>query len=65
MLKAGDHDRCVAIHFHIIVPLKYWLWSKADKDNRVSLRFGHPKLGDWDEDVGKFKLHKLVLECVL
>jgi hypothetical protein len=60
VLDARDQDRCVTISFNIIIPVQHWLWEKGDEKCRVALQFGHPKLGNWKEDIGEFKLHRLV-----
>ena len=44
--------------FHAIVPLPYWEWD--NKKTRMYIRFGHSKLGKWEENCGEFEVTRLV-----
>ena len=46
--------------FHAIVPLPYWEWD--DKATRMYIRFGHSKLGKWEENCGEFKVTRYVID---
>jgi len=39
--------------FHVIVLKRLWDW---DKNSKVFLRFGNENLGNWEENLGDFKL---------
>ena len=52
-LECNDPKTSVKLVFHAIVPLPYWEW---DNKSRIYIRFGHPKLGDWDYNCGEFEV---------
>lgn len=47
-------DHAVTITFHVIIPKLYWEW---DSNSRVCIRFGHERLGNWN-DCGDFKVKR-------
>ena len=43
--------KSLEVTFHVLLPKKVWNW---DEKSRMHMRFSHPKLGEWKEDVGEF-----------
>lgn len=51
-------EKCLEVIFHILLPMEVWNWGKK---SRMHMRFSHPKLGKWNEDVGEFVIKKYFL----
>ncbi len=41
----------IKLVFHVIIPKQFWEW---DENSFVSLRFGNPELGSWENNYGDF-----------
>ena len=52
-----DNKNAVEIIFEVIFPSQYWGY---DDSSSLYLRFGHPELGRWNHNIGKFTLLRLV-----
>ena len=53
-----DNKNAVEITFKVILPSQFWGY---DERSSLHLHFGHPKLGEWKHNIGKFTLLRLVL----
>jgi hypothetical protein len=48
-------EKCLEFTFHVLLPMEVWNWGKK---SHMHMRFSHPKLGEWKENVGEFKIKK-------
>ena len=52
-LECDDPRTSIKLVFHAIIPLPFWQW---DNKSCIYMRFGHPKLGNWNVDCGEFEV---------
>lgn len=48
-------EKSLEVTFHVLLPTEVWNWGKK---SHIHMRFGHPRLGEWIEDVGEFILKR-------
>jgi hypothetical protein len=58
-------EKSLEVTFHVLVPKNVWNWDNTCKSH-MHMQFGHPKLGEWKEDVGEFIIKRYIhLTCII
>ena len=50
-------ERTLEVTFHVLLPKEAWNWSQSSS---MHMQFGHPKLGQWKQDIGSFTIKRYV-----
>ena len=62
-IKGLNADRFMAVTFHCILPKPLWEWDD-EMSCMLYMRFEGYSLGDWEHNVGDFKVKRCVSGCV-